>query len=76
MSGGKCIAVGWLFYVYRLFETVFQAVKETSMIGERKFGPNNPIRSYSKHNAFALLSFKLVGGPDTENYPTALPDHN
>ena len=49
--------VGWLFWAYRPFETIFQSISgrlpergrnKREMIDERKKCPNNPTRTYCK----------------------------
>ena len=72
--------VGWLFLVYRPFETEFQSIsgrlpkterKKREKIDERKKCSNNPHpHPLQAQKVLALLSSKLEGRPGTENSPT------
>ena len=78
--------VGWLFWAYRPFETVFQSIsgrlpergRKREMTDERKNVQTTPHpHLLQAQKALALLRSKLVGRPSTGSLPSTIapPDH-
>ena len=78
--------VGWLFWVYRPFETVFQSIssrlpkrgrKRRKRIDESKNVQTTPTRTYCERSRPLPYCIQIVGRPGTGSLPSTIapPDH-